>query len=205
MNEQRLVTLTGPSESLYMDQIRSNQAFMRLDDYEAGLLTLEGIGEFFPELTWNDFRPEFWPLTKKLINREAKDFKMSGCSDCSGCSMSGKCSIWAPQNCVLNLASDVKDTVVDAANWIGDKGGDAIRLATDEEVLDGAMRLATAYGTQGKSELLDGLLGGLGGKAKEDIDSSGWGADIIKGVPNEYLAMGAGGLFLVILLMVSMR
>lgn len=205
MNDQRLVTLTGPVQDQYMDLVKANQDFKKLSDFDAGIVTLQAIGEYFPGLTWDDFRPEFWPLTKKLINKEARKFKMSGCSDCSGCSMSGKCRWWAPQNCALNLVSDIKDTVVDAVNWIGDSGGDVIRLVTDEDVLDGASRIVTGVATGGTSELLNSLISGLGGKSKDDIDSSGWGADLISGVPNEYLAMGGAGLFVVILLMVAMR
>lgn len=203
MTEQRLVTLTGPDQDQYMDLIKANQVFKELPDIDAGILTLQAIGEYFPDLTWNDFRPEYWPLTKKLINSEARKFKMSGCSDCSSCSMSGECRWYAPQNCLVNLASDVKDTVVDAANWIGDSAGDAIRLFTDEEVLDGASRIFMAAQSSGGSEVLNNLFSSIGGKAKDDIDGSGWGEQIIKGVPNEWLAGGAAVVGLMVLLMFS--
>lgn len=215
---QRLVTLTGPVQDKMVDLARSVQYYKSLPDVEAGLLVLQSSGDFFPDLTWNDFRPENWPLTKRLLREEWKSVQMSG--NCSGCGMAGKCG-WRPSdwgNCVQNLTSDVKDGIGDSLNWIGDKGGDTIRLLTDKDVLDGAGRIAAAYSTFGGSEgalsfleninggedgksLLD-IFGSLGKKSKDDIDKAGLGGNWITGVENKYLVYGGIGVFSLVVLII---
>ncbi len=205
---QRLVTLTGPVEDEYIDLVQSLNQFKGLSDIEAGLITLDAIGEYFPELTWNDFRPENWPLTKKLIHQEYEESKLSGCAGCSN--MSG-CSYYNALSyieCGKNLASDVRDVVVDTIDYIGDKGGDIIRLATDEGVLDGLMRLGQAYFSGGESELLDGVLGGVGEGAKGAVDKAGAGGSLLQGIDNKYLiygGLGLSGFLMLIMLMGTLK
>lgn len=212
-----------------VDWSKSIQHFKSLSDLEAGMITLQSIGEMFPDLTWNDFRTENWPLTKKLLREEWRNTgKMSG-PNCQGCSMSGSCD-WNPLSwgsCAQNLTSDVIDSTGDALNWIGDKSGDAIRLLTDEEVIDGAGQIAAAYATYGGSEgiesilggfdKIDGsglgqellnILGGLGSRSKDDIDTAGMGGQLIPGIENKYLVYGGIGvasLVLLLLLISSFR
>lgn len=61
---------------------------------------------------------------------------------------------------------DVKDSVSDVVSktvsTVGDVAGSAIRLVTDEKVIDGASRLGTAYVSGGQSEAAKGVLGQLG-------------------------------------------
>jgi hypothetical protein len=74
---------------------------------------------------------------------------------------------------IKKSAGDIKDGIGDVLKdtWdtIGGGAGDAVRLVTDEKVIDGASRLGTAYATNGGSEgvrsVLDGLTGGGGGDA----------------------------------------
>lgn len=218
---QRLVTLTGPVQDKMVDLARSVQYYKSLPDLEAGMLVVQSIGETFPDLTWNDFRPENWPLTKKLLRQEWKNVKLSG--NCSGCEMSGSCG-WRPSdwgNCVQNLTSDVKDGIGDSLNWIGDKGGETIRLLTDEDVVNGAAKIADIFqdlATPSEFELLmkqfdldkdsDAgkkmleILAGTGAKSKKDIDAAGMGGEWITGVKNEYLVYGGIGVFSLVLLMI---
>jgi hypothetical protein len=228
---QRLVTLTGPYDYEGFPHAREQQQmieiservshFKGLPDWKAGLMVLNGIGQLFPDLTWNDFRPENWPLTKKLINQDLKNMSMSG--NCSGCAMAGKCG-WNPSDwgsCIQNFASDTKDTIGEAVNWLGDSSGDAIRLITDEEVLDGASRIASAYLTYGGSEQIEALLGegdaaalaknlltGIGSKSKDKIDKAALGGNLIPGIENKYLVyggIGVGALVLLIVLIGAVR
>lgn len=61
---------------------------------------------------------------------------------------------------------DVKDSVSDVVSktvgTVGEVAGSAIRLVTDEKVIDGASRLGTAYATGGQSEAAKGILGQIG-------------------------------------------
>lgn len=204
---QRLVTLTGPIEDQYVDLTQSLNQFKGLSDIEAGLIVLDAIAVIYPDLTWNDFRPENWPLTKKLIHQEHESSKLAG--KCGSCQMSGRC--WNPANwaeCSGNLVADVADVYVDSIDYIGDKSGDAIRLFTDEEVLDGMMKLGTAYMSGGQSELLGGILGGMGGSAKSDVNRAGMGGSVFQGIDNKYLiygGLGLGGFLMLIMLMGTLK
>lgn len=61
----------------------------------------------------------------------------------------------------------VKDGIGDVlkSTWetVGGSAGDAVRLVTDDKVIDGASRLGTAYATGGGSEGVRSILGGDGG------------------------------------------
>lgn len=202
--KQRLIKLTGPDNG-QPGYAQKNNPFTGLNDWDAGLLAIQTIGEQFPAMTWNDFRPENWGLTKKLIRkerREARKAKLKG-PDCQGCRMGGKCTILNPLACVVNLASDVKDTVGDVANWVGDKMGDAVRLVTDKEVIDGATRIATAVATKGASTTLDGIFSSIGSKAKTTTASTTFGG--FEDVPQSVWMIGGSAVVLLILVVAMMN
>ncbi len=64
---------------------------------------------------------------------------------------------------VGDVKDGIGDVLKDTASAIGGGAGDAVRLVTDESVLNGASRAATAYATGGGSEGVRSALGGAGG------------------------------------------
>lgn len=98
---------------------------------------------------------------------------------------------------------DVKDGIgdifSDTVDMIGRKGGETIRLATDEQVVDGVSRYGMAYATGGGSELLTGLLGPSGVGFIEQLGINTKGST--GGIKNEYLILGGGAVLLVVLIM----
>jgi len=110
----------------------------------------------------------------------------------------------------------VSKTVSNAGNKMGDWGGDAVRLLTDKEVRSGLQDYAAAYATGGASAGIQGMIGGegdqgvfnqvmgflgsLGKGSKSQVQqagiTTGWG-----GMDPKILAMGAGGLILLVLLL----
>ena len=207
---QKLVTLTGPAA-----EQAEKAEFLNISNLEAGVKVLEAIGNVFPELSFNDFRPENWHITKKLLKDEVK---FSG--PCTGCQKMGHCKAWHPHHCDWgNTGDDIGNRLNDVASFIGDNAGDAIRLLTDEEVLDGAIQIgsaiATSGGSVGFSELMESLagdggagdvinsiLGRLGGKAKSDIDAAAFS---FKDIPKEALYIGGGLIGIVLLISIINR
>lgn len=64
---------------------------------------------------------------------------------------------------VGDVKDGIGDVLKDTASAIGGGAGDAVRLVTDEKVLDAASRAATAYATGGGSEGVRNALGGTSG------------------------------------------
>jgi len=117
-----------------------------LSNFEAGIAALTLASQVYPGLTWGD-----------LSNMLAGERMAGWWTDLKG------------------VAGDIKDGVGDVlkstGDFIGDKGGDIIRLGTDEKVIDGASRLGTAYVTGGGSEGARGVLEsiGLSGTSSDNI------------------------------------
>ena len=99
----------------------------------------------------------------------------------------------------------------DFINWAGDKAGDAIRLLTDKEVMEGLRAYGSAYATGGSSEGIMGMLqglppqgqdffnkliGGMGRNTKTQV--AGFGG--LGQIPPIYLLAGAGLILLVLIL-----
>lgn len=111
-----------------------------LSNFEAGIAFLTLVNQLSPGIT-------FGQLAAAIDGDDSE--RMAGWSEIKGAATSVK-------NGIGNV---LKDTV----NYIGGKAGDAVRLITDEEVIDGASRIGSAYATNGGSEGVRGLLESLGG------------------------------------------
>jgi len=129
----------------------------KLSNFEAGIAALMVAAQVYPGLTWGD------------VARLTAGEKMGG---------------WWTD--LKHVAGDVKDGVGDVfkgvGDWVGDKGGEVVRLGTDEKVIDGASRLGTAYATGGGSEGARGFLEQLGLSS----DSSGSIMDFISGLGDSF-------------------
>jgi len=115
------------------------------DDFSLAMLALIELAKRNPGMTWGDL------LAMGATGR------MSG-------------SIWDKIGNVVKAPIEfVGDKISDAVGVIGGATGSAVRLATDEKVLDGASRLATAYATGGTSE----AAGGVGQKIADFFSNMG--------------------------------
>lgn len=105
--------------------------------------------------------------------------------------------------------SGITDTVGGAANWIADTTGSAVRLLTDEEVLNGLSRAGMAYASGGQSEAARSLLSQFG-LSSADVSKLGQQGKLAYAsvgggfgdIPKEYLLIGGGVLALVAILAV---
>jgi len=130
----QLTTLQGPARGEIPD-------VRKLSDFEAGLFFLKMLDDVQPGFTWKDF------------------LSVGNMLGCPGCAfMAGKCGDWDLFCKTQNLVGDVIDVIGDSANWLADKGGDLVRLATDEEVFSTVTRALTAYASGGGSEALKLIL-----------------------------------------------
>jgi len=113
------------------------------------------------------------------------------------------------------IGQTIGNAISDTGDKLGDWGGDAIRLVTDKEVMEGVQYYGQTYATGGKNMALDGMIKNLGlenilqpDKLKALLSNLGSStktayADaggIISGVDNKYLMIGAAALIFVVLL-----
>jgi len=185
--------------------------FLSLPNKEAGAVILQTIGESFPGITLNDFTPQHWPTTKAIMEK-ASGLRLSGhCEDCYPVNMSGPCEGFVA--CFGSFVTDttglVSRTSNDSVNFLADKGGDFIRLLTDEEVIGGVTEGVAMWYSGGASAGYSSLLDGVGSTSKEAaaadsgvptgsdpaIDKAAMGE---WGVDNKYLVWGGVGVFLLI-------
>lgn len=159
-----------------------------MSNFEAGIATLVLLDKVYPGIRWRDL-----PALAEGRGPEA----MAG---------------WWTD--LKKATSSVKDGIGDVLKstytTVGGAVGDAVRLVTDEKVIDGASRLGTAYATGGGSEglrsianqggPLDSLLefvSGLGERAKvANVQTAGMGP----GVNASMLPWLLGGGLLLVLL-----
>lgn len=111
----------------------------------------------------------------------------------------------------------VSKSIGDAGDKIGEWSGGAVRLLTDREVRSGLQDYAAAYATGGQSSAIQGLLGGegdnstvnqvmkflgsLGSNSKAQVQQAGFGGMDFGNIDPKLLAIGAGGLILLVLLL----
>lgn len=114
---------------------------------------------------------------------------------------------------LTDLKKAVGGTISDIGDKLGEWGGSAVRLITDEKVADGLTRYGTAYATSGGSEALKSLLGpSLGPKVSDFLTALGSGfkgnlasSQLIPGIQNKWLMIGGAGLIGVVLLVKMVR
>src|SRR5690606_17306542 len=123
-----------------------------LSNFEAGIAALSLVGRAIPGITFGD------------LVRMSQEGRMSG--------------LWDVIKSAGSVVGDVVSNVVDKT---GEKIGEAVRLFTDEKVIDGAARLGTAYATSGGSEGVRNLLGG-GENANQVVDFVSQIGEFFKGV-----------------------
>lgn len=110
-----------------------------LTDIEAGVQLLALLARQYPGLTWGQ------------LAAMVDDPGLSG---------------WLTdlKKTVGDIKDGIGDALKDTGDWIGDKLGDAFRLAADEEVQDGASRIGMAIASGGKSEAAKGVLESIFGE-----------------------------------------
>lgn len=132
MNNPLLVTMRGPAGEIEIPS---------MSNFEAGIAFLTLLNRLSPGIT-------FGQLASVLD------------------SPSGRMAGWNPLGDIYHAVGAVKDGIgdvlKDTASAIGGSAGDAVRLVTDEKVIDGAARLGTAYASNGGSEGVRSALGGGG-------------------------------------------
>jgi len=125
----------------------SDVTLSSLSNFEAGLATLGLIARVYPGITFG---------------------KLASIADGQSEVMAG----WLTDigKVVGNVKDGIGDVLKDTASAIGGGVGGAVRLVTDEKVIDGASRLGTAYATSGGSEGAKGFLDTLGSGGQSVID-----------------------------------
>jgi len=169
----------------------TQRQILELDDPEAGIMFLKAITEAYPGITWGE-----------LLN-----FRRSGLAEQPPPQLAGIGDFFGRQ------WDNFTDAVSDTGDKLGEWGGDIIRLVTDKEVVDGVSRYGTAYATGGGSEGIRAFMENLGGGDPSQIMDflgnigrqgktaiAGTGQQLIAGVDNKYLMMGAAGLILLVLI-----
>ncbi len=150
-----------------------------VSNLEAGLAFLGLVNKLYPGITWGELHA--MGMGRETMGRSFWD-KVGG------------------------ALGDVKDTVSDVVSKTvkvaGDSAGAAVRLVTDEKVIDGASRIGAAYASGGQSEaaksvgekLLD-LVSHIGSTVKETSDSAAASAPGIGGLrlPGGVLPWALGG------------
>jgi hypothetical protein len=153
-----LITMAGSDFNLNLGEI---------SDAEAGFVFLALAAQQFPGITM-----------RQLLGFAPRPVAMG--------SMGGPCKgFW---DCVGSAVSDTADLVgrkvSDAAGLVGRTGGQVVRLATDEQVVDAATRAGAAYAASGASEL-PGAIFGKGG-------AEGGGGDILDYIGSVFKALASG-------------
>lgn len=106
------------------------------------------------------------------------------------------------------IGSMIGNGLSDAVNLIGKKGGETVRLVTDEKVQDTIGRAGAAYFTAGGSEGAAAIFGSLFNTSDQNgkILASGMGQNIkagMGGIPVQFIWVGGGILAVVLLLTLS--
>ncbi len=136
----QLVTLSGAQPAIKSQVININPR--ELSNFDAGLVFWSLVAELWPGITWGE-------VAQIAQEQKMKKQKMSG---------------WwtSAKNAVGDIYDGTKTIIGDIFEGGGDVAGSAVRLITDEEVISGVSRGATAYATGGSSEGLMGILSSLG-------------------------------------------
>lgn len=169
-----LIAMSGPE----------NMSLADLSNFEAGLAMLGVINQVYPGIRFSQL-PE--------LAEGAGVEKM-------GWSWNPMDAVRAVQKTAGNLKDGIGDVLKDTFTTVGGGYGDAVRLATDENVLDGASKMYAAYMTGGGSELMD-FVTNLGATAKEKTAAAS------AALPGGVLpwALGGGGLLIVMMMMAGRR
>lgn len=140
-----LVTMRGSSDIRIED----------LSNLEAGIAFLVMLDQLAPGITFGD-------LQRLAAGETLSGFNLfravgnvvksagSGIADAAGVVGKG----------IGNVKDGVGDILKDTFTTAGKGAGEAVRLVTDEKVIDGASRIGTAYATSGGSEGVRNLFGG---------------------------------------------
>jgi len=175
---QKLITLNGEKEEGIMRDIT------KLGDIEAGLLFWKDVADKNPGITWGEaLFGEYEGLGFSL----SKTFSKLGKG-------------------LKNTVNATGKVIKNAGNTVGSWTGSAIRLATDEQVIDTVSRAGAAYATGGQSEAARSLLSSFG-SSNNPVSAGG---QTIKtelaampsfgGIDARWLMGGAAALIVVVLL-----
>lgn len=123
-----------------------------LSNFEAGIAALSLIGRAIPGITFGD------------LVRMNQDGRMG--------------DLWT---FTKRVGSAIGDTVSNVVDKVGSVAGSAVRLITDEKVIDGASRIGQAYATSGGSEGVRSMFGG-GAEGNQVVDFISQIGEFFKGV-----------------------
>lgn len=171
----RLVVLRGTAPVTFFDPRGKS-------NFDAGLLFMQAFCRLYPGATWQDFFSMAGPRPKK----------MSGW--------------WTDmKHAVGDVVDGIGGVISDTKSLIGGAGGDIVRLATDQQVLDGIARAGEAIATDGASEgarsASDALSGIFTPAQKQTLEAAGfsyktaWGDNLLKN-PVVWVLGGVTGLSL---------
>ncbi len=183
-NPPLLVTMNAPPGS--RSKSRPGPAeYLALDDWNAGIVALNIFGKQYPNVRMSDL-PGFARYSTLPVSSMGGFFDfVSTVSDFAG-------------RQIGNIGSVVADTSRTAGGFLGD----GIRLLTDEKVVDGASRLASAgsgaiTGIPGGDSIMS-FIKALGSNFKTDVAAQSGAPAPANWVP---WAAGGAGLLVVVMLL----
>jgi len=157
-------------------------AIDKMSNFEAGLAFLGVLNQLYPGIRFNQLR-------ELAAGREVETM--------GGFSLNPMDAFRSIKKVVGDIKDGAGDILKDTFDAVADKGGDAVRLATDEKVVNGATQLYSNYLTGGLNpdELMN-FVTNLGAQTKAKAAAAS-GA-----LPGGILpwALGAGGLVLVLVM-----
>lgn len=140
----KLITLNGNSTQEPFSNIQN------LSDTAAGLIFWKQVLELDPNITWRDIMHSQERLSGLFSNLWRKT-----------------------KNAVGDVVGGTGKIISNVGDKMGDWGGSAIRLATDEKVQDGVSRGIMAYASGGGSEAAKSMLSSFGSKTKNPVSEAG--------------------------------
>jgi len=169
----QLVTLSGNENFSKVNPALLKINPKDLDDSQAGLLFMRILSEAHPGITWGEYY--------KIIGNSTAPANLAGLKSFLG-----------------SIYDGGKGFIGDVTEGVGDILGSGVRLATDEQVINGVSRIGTAYATGGSSEGLMSIFSSLGAGGKQVLDSTGRAYKSL-GLPgwSIYAVMGLAGFGLI--------
>jgi len=198
----RLITMASPASAAEVD-------ILDLSDYEAGLAFLGMVNQIYPGVTMRQLGKLAYGNRIETMGRSFWERQVSHVSD----ALSPTKTFNKVKEAVGDIKDGVGDVLKDTFDAIGDAGGSALRLFTDQKVVDGLNSSYESFTSSG------GILGAVGGKSisegvSDGVDSFGsfitnLGSKVkantasvsaSMGIPDWAIPVGIGGVVLLLLL-----
>jgi len=182
---QKLITLNGPAGDFH--------GVTQKSDLAAGLAFWKIVADEFPGITWRD-------VAEGRLNGEF---------------LAGKSWLRRLSRGVGNTLNKVGNGAKNVLNFVGEKGGEIVRLVTDEKVASTVMKAGKSYSTGGSSSALSFLKnkfgstknpiveGGARFKAgvNDDVQTASFpSVGMIGGIDGKVVMIGIAGLLALVLI-----